>query len=135
MSRHLIPTPMPEVLSVTAVAEAEAAFGAGSELAAVARRHIDGPHVYPQPTAEQVAADQRARVADALATAFLVVGQCVALVEAHTSALFDVDAFTGLMRSEWRYLAHQSLAALHARSPELLPIGPAVHADCHGGDW
>lgn len=133
MSRPIVLTPMPVVLSVTTAAEAETAFGAGSQFALAARRHIEGPRVYPPPTPEQLAADQRARVADALETAFLTVGQCVELVEAHARALFTSDGSNAFTLSEWRTIAFGSLACIYDLTPELLPIGPAVHADCHGG--
>lgn len=142
---RLIPTPMPVVLSTgDAVAER---FGIGSELHRIAERLNPSP---PKPRApEWYAARARHEAEHAarrhamdiwnIGTAFAAVGECIALVEAHAVTLHDADLTStdacprGDLR-EWRAMAFRSLAFLYERSPELLPIGPAVHADCHGDD-
>lgn len=129
---------MPVVLSRD---EAAKQFGAGSQLHRIAAI-LDPP---PPPTpeeqveidrrrAEQVVLAHRAHAAWAIPTAFGAVAECIALVETHATSLLEVDGSSGFTLTEWRELAFHSLALLYERTPELLPIGPAVHADCHGDD-
>lgn len=139
MRRHLITTPMPVVLSFSTPAEADTQFGAGSLIARAARLAIEGPRVYPAPTPEELAERVRLATLHDLADAFRAVGECIALVEAHAVALYEVDqeARFGCAMDAlryWRSVAFASLALLYARTPELLPIGQAVHAFCGDDD-
>lgn len=141
MRHPIIPTPMPVVLSVNTAAEAAEQFGAGSQL----HRLVGRLHPPPPPTPEERAESERrraeyavlaerAREAWAIPAAFAAVGDCIALVEAHARVLAEVDGSAEYNMSGWREHAFASLALLFERSPELLPIGPAVHADCGGDD-
>jgi hypothetical protein len=136
---HPASPPRPVVISTRD--EAAEAFGAGSFVHRVMSR-IDPP---PPPTPEQQAEldrlraesailAERIREAWAIPAAFAAVGECIALVNTHALALFEVDGTADLSLNDWRGLAFHALALIYHRTPELLPIGPAVHADCHGDD-
>ena len=137
MSTPVFP-PMPAFISRVEAAEQ---FGAGSTLHRIVSR-FDPP---PPPTPEEQAEIDRVRAAAILANdvwrqavnlqaGFGVLGECHSLVEAHATALFEADGSGAFTLSEWRELARCHLSVLYERSPELLPVGPAVHADCHGDD-
>lgn len=144
MSHPLIPTPMPVVLSRDAAAEQ---FGVGSDLHILALR-LDPPPPPPPPTTEELAEGARWAAAlaadqarDDLAAAFLAVGQCIELVDAHAHAIFEADREVRWGRAlmsfgHARDLAFASLGVLYARTPAFLPIGPDVHSNCgDGGDY
>lgn len=155
MSRPLLTPPMPVFLSTTddrdvpptiqCLQQAADLYGEGSQAFRVAQRAFPKEvirHCYPPLTPQQVAAEAEYRrniERGAIEAAFAIVGQCLALVEAHAIALFDADeTASGGCAMAWfrhcRALAFRSLALLYQRSPELLPIGDAVHADCRGDD-
>ena len=123
------------------VEDVEAYFGAGSAI------HVWVAERCRPPLSEAQIAERHAREEEgrrleqrvSIGYAFAAVGECIALVEAHAVALHDADLTStdacprGDLR-EWRAMAFRSLAFLYDRTPELLPIGPAVHSDCHGDD-
>ena len=117
---------------VTSLKHAAELFGEHTMMFGVAQRVFPNEHLheYPQPTAEQKAADRRAATYYSLLRAFITLGECLSLVEAHAVALFEADGSGAFTLSEWRDVARGSLAVLYERTPELLPIGPDVHANC-----
>lgn len=127
------------VLSRVAAAEQ---FGAGSQLHAMASR-LDPP---PPPTPEEQAEIDRVRAVQSAITdrwlegvnlhaAFVILGECISLVEVHANALDETDDSSLLTLAEWRGRAFDALAIMFDRYPELLPIGPDVHENCDRGDW
>jgi hypothetical protein len=133
------------VSEVASTDEAALMFGEGSSMWVWACRYFGPPPPKPL-TAEQIAARLKAETCLAtyqhnvaiwnIGTAFAAVGECIALVEAHAQALYEVsvaDAEVLTLRI-CRSLAFRSLALLFERSPELIPFGEAVHADCGRGD-
>lgn len=125
-------------IAITSAEEAAEQFGAGSLTHRFALRIWPPPPPPPEQVEAMaralsvvVAEQERARIG----WAFLYVGQCIDLVEVHAQALFDSDVQTTTRDvrhiDHWREVAHRSLALIYERTPELLPIGPDVHADCH----
>lgn len=150
MSRTPVCPPMPAILSTDGsfrILDEEAAialYGENSELHRMVTAASEDPkersrrmhtcrecggHVHLTMNRWCAACRERDRLFDALRAAFLRVGACIALVDAHARALHEAPASVDLTWHECEALAFGTLARIHDRSPHFLPF----HDDC--GDW